>query len=96
MSFIKKEGKESSLWDWVILIALVVGGTSFWLYYRYQKSSTLEGFQKADSLFEAGAYREAMDVYDKVRYSDYLEPGHDSILSERLDTLYQILEETPQ
>jgi len=96
MSFIKKEGNESSLWDWVILIALIVGGGSFWLYYRHQKNSTLEGFSRADSLFHAGEYKKSFDVYDVLRNSDYIEPAHDSILSKRLDTLYQILEETPQ
>jgi len=93
MSFIKKEGSESSsLWDWVILITLVVGALSFWLYYRHQKNSTLEGFHQADSLFQAQEYQQALDVYNTVRYSDYLEPVHDSILSERLDTLFQILD----
>lgn len=93
MSFIKKEGKESSFWDWVILGLILVGGTSFWMYYRHQKNSTLDGFEIADSLFNVGEYQKALDVYDKVRYSDYLEPVHDSILTERLDTLYQLLEE---
>jgi len=93
MSFIKKEGNESSLWDWIILIGIVLGGGSFWLYYQYQKSSTLDGFSKADSLFKAGEYQKSLDVYDILRYSDYLETAHDSILTERLDTLYQLLED---
>ena len=52
MSFIKKEDSESSsLWDWGILIGLVVAGGGFWFYYQHQKTSTLEGFKKADSLY---------------------------------------------
>ena len=94
MSFIKKEDSESSsLWDWVILIGLVVAGGGFWFYYQHQKTSTLEGFKKADSLFVAGEYQKSLDVYDVLKYSDYLETAHDSLLSERLDSLYQILEE---
>ncbi len=93
MSFIKKEGKESSIWDWVLLVVIVVGGAGFWFYYSSQKKSTINGFDIADSLFQSGQYKQSLEKYNELRYSDYLEPHHDSILSMRLDTLQIILED---
>jgi len=93
MSFIKKEESESSsMWDWIILAAIVVGGGSFWFYYNYQKNATLNGFLEADSLFHAGQYEQSLEIYNNLRSSDYLESGHDSLLTDRLDTLYELLD----
>lgn len=93
MSFIKKKNeKSSSLWDWVFLAVIVVGGLSFWWYYKNQKDKTFSGFTIADSLFQSGSYDSALKKYEELRNSDYLEPTHDSILSERLDTLYTLLD----
>lgn len=93
MSFIQDEKeRSSSMWDWIILALLVVGGAVFWWYYSSTKASTQEGFIHADSLFQAGAYRRAFNLYEELKNSDYLEPAHDSILFERLDTLRTILE----
>ena len=97
MGFIKDENeKESSVWDWVILAAIVIIGLGFWWYYSGTKNNTMHGFEAADSLFVHGEYRQAYDMYKQLQAADYLEPAHDSVLFERLDTLYTILGIQPE
>ena len=96
MSFIKDEEKEkSSLWDWILLAVLVLGGLGFWWYYTGTKDDTLSGFETADSLFTTGQYEAALAKYKELQTSDYLEPKHDSLLYERIDTLYTLLGKSP-
>ncbi len=92
MSFIKKDKEDSSsLWDFVFLAVLLAVGFGFWWYYNSTKSGTIEGFQRADSLYQAGQYQSALDLYKKLDNSDYLEQVHDSILGERLSVLESLL-----
>ncbi|MBF0431277.1 MAG: hypothetical protein HQK83_08370 [Fibrobacteria bacterium] len=91
MSFLKDKEKDSGIWDYVIFAAIILGALGFWLYYRGEKNSTIEGFDIADSLFNAGEYQQSLDKYNELKLSDYLEPSHDSVLSDRFDTLYTLL-----
>jgi hypothetical protein len=94
VSFLKDEEKKgSSLWDWVILSVLVLGALGFWWYYQGEQKGTLEGFEKAEQLFQAGRYQEALVLYQELQGADYLEAKHDSLLSVRLDTLHLLVEE---
>lgn len=96
MSFIKdpEEEKSSSLWDYVILAVLLLGGVGFWFYYKSSKTHTMKGFEKANELFMSKKWPEALKAYEELKSSDYLEPIHDSILFFRLDTLQEIMEDS--
>ncbi len=92
MSFIKKDkDKGNSIWDWIILGVILVGSAGFYFYQKNIKSKAADGFAVADSLFQVKEYKLSLEAYNKLRASDYLEPVHDSILSQRLDTLYTLL-----
>jgi len=93
MSFIKDKDKEnSSLWDWIILAVILVGGIGFWQYISFQSNRTTNDLRKADSLFNAGKYQEARKAYDNLGDHDYLSDQHDSIIYERLEDLDSLLE----
>jgi hypothetical protein len=94
MSFLEKEDeKQSSFWDWVIGIALVLAIGGFTVYYQYQKRSSTARSAQADSLFTAGKFREAAKVYEELKNAQYLTPKHDSIIYARLDTIETAREE---
>ena len=94
MSFIKKkDDKGSSIWDWIFLGGLVIGGLSLWRYLTTQKGKTNTGFDRADSLYKAGDFKGAREIYEELRDADYLSPAHDSILYERVEILDSIFDE---
>ncbi len=87
----EEKKKKSSFWDFFVLFLILVVVLSFWGYYHFTKKQTLVGFEKANTLFVEKQYQKSLDVYEDLKGADYLEPIHDSILSKRLDTLYDIL-----
>ncbi|HLP40679.1 MAG TPA: hypothetical protein VK465_04160 [Fibrobacteria bacterium] len=83
----KEEEKQSSFWDWVVGIGLVVLIGGFTVYYQYQKRSSISRGKQADSLFVAGKYSEAAKVYEELKNAQYLTTKDDSIIYARLDTI---------
>ncbi len=95
MSFLEKEdgGKQSSFWDWVIGIGLVVLIGAFTGFYQYQKRASLGRFQEADALYKAGKFREAGDLYEALKSAQYLTTKNDSTIYARLDTVESVQEQ---
>ncbi len=88
MSFLEKESEPSSaLWDWVIGIGLVLLiGAGTW-YYQHLKKSSNSRFAEAESLFHAGDFQLAADMYEELKQAQYATPAQDSLLYERLDSI---------
>jgi hypothetical protein len=95
MSFLEKEKpkegeeekKSSSFWDWVVGIGLVIVIGGFTVYYQYQKRSSISRFVQADSLYQAGRFREAGRLYEELKSAQYLTTKNDSVLYARMDTI---------
>jgi hypothetical protein len=88
MGFLEKEEeKTSAVWDWVIGIALLILVAGFTFFYQYQKRSSHQRFQQADSLFQAGHFREAVRLYDELKNAQYLTTRHDSLIYSRIDSV---------
>ncbi len=88
MSFLEKEEpKQSSFWDWVVGIGLIVVVGGFTVYYQYQKKSSLSRFQQADVLFKARNLKEAGKMYEELKSAQYLTTADDSTIYARLDTV---------
>ncbi len=88
MSFLEKEDKKpSTFWDWVVGIGLLVLVGGFTLFYQVQKRSSMKRFNEADSLFQAGKFRDAVKFYDELKNAQYLTTAHDSIIYARLDSV---------
>ena len=47
----------------------------------------MKRFNEADSLFQAGKFRDATKVYDELKSAQYLTTAHDSIIYARLDSV---------
>jgi len=94
MSFLEKEDKKpSTFWDWVVGIGVLVLVGGFTLFYQFQKRSSLRRFQEADSLFQAGKFQEATQLYDQLKSAQYLTTVHDSIIYARLDSVESMEDE---
>ncbi len=94
MAFLEKEeAPPSAFWDWVIGIGLVVLIGGFTLFYQYQKRSSNQGFNQADSLFHEGKYREAAAAYEDLKNAQYLSTHHDSLIYSRLDSIETMKEQ---
>jgi hypothetical protein len=89
----KEDAPPSAFWDWVIGIGLVVLIGGFTLFYQYQKRSSGQGFQQADSLFLAGKFKEATAAYEELKNAQYLSTLHDSLIYERLDSIETMKEQ---
>ena len=88
MSFLEKEDKKpSTFWDWTVGIGLVILVGGFTLFYQVQKRSSMKRFNEADSLFQAGKFRDATKVYDELKSAQYLTTAHDSLIYARLDSV---------
>ena len=88
MSFLEKEDKKpSTFWDWTVGIGLVILVGGFTLFYQVQKRSSMKRFDEADSLFQAGKFRDAIKFYDELKSAQYLTTAHDSIIYARLDSV---------
>ena len=88
MSFLEKEDKKpSTFWDWIVGISLVILIGGFTLFYQMQKRSSMKRFNEADSLFQAGKFRDATKLYDELKSAQYLTTAHDSIIYARLDSV---------
>ena len=83
----KEEPKQSSFWDWVVGIGLIVVVGGFTVYYQYQKKSSLSRFQQADVLFKARNFKEAGKMYEELKSAQYLTTADDSTIYARLDTV---------
>ncbi len=93
MSFLdKEEPKQSSVWDWIIGIGLILLIGAFTLYYQYEKKESGSRFEEANALFEAGRFKDAAGVYEELKSAQYLTPNDDSVIYQRLDSI-QSLEE---
>ncbi len=88
MSFLEKEDeKTSAVWDWVIGIGLLVLVGGFTFYYQYQKRYSRERFRQADALFQAGNFRQAATLYNKLENAQYLTTLNDSLIYARIDSI---------
>lgn len=89
MSFLEKEdeGKQSSVWDWVVGIGLVVVIGGFTVFYQYQKRSSLSRFQQADALYKAGNIKDAGKMYEELKSAQYLTTHDDSTIYARMDSI---------
>ena len=89
MSFLEKEAgeKQSSFWDWVVGIGVVVLIAGFTVFYQYQKRASTSRFQEADGLYSAGKYKEAGQLYEALKSAQYLTTKDDSTIYARLDTI---------
>lgn len=89
MSFLEKEEgkKPSTFWDWTVGIGLIVVVGGFTFFYQFQKRSSMHHFQQADSLFQAGKFRDASKLYDDLKNAQYLTTAHDSLIYARLDSV---------
>ena len=93
MSFLEKEEpKQSTFWDWVVGIGLIVVVGGFTVYYQYQKKSSLSRFQQADVLFKARNLKEAGKMYEELKSAQYLTTADDSTIYARLDTVESVRE----
>jgi hypothetical protein len=94
MAFLEKEeAPPSAFWDWVIGIGLVVLIGGFTLFYQYQKRSSGQGFNQADSLFHAGQFKRAATAYEELKNAQYLSTHHDSLIYSRLDSIEALKEQ---
>ncbi len=89
MSFLEKEdeGKQSSVWDWVVGIGLVVVIGGFTVFYQYQKRSSHSRFEQADALYKAGNLKDAGKMYEELKSAQYLTTHDDSTIYARMDTI---------
>ncbi len=94
MSFLDKDGEESqsSFWDWVVGIGLIVIIGGFTAYYQFQKKSSLHSFSTADSLFTKGEFLPAKQHYEKLKTAQYLTSKNDSLIYARLDSIENMQE----
>jgi len=88
----KEDAPPSAFWDWVIGIGLVVVVGGFTLFYQYQKRSSAQGFEYADSLFVKGDYKSAAEAYEELKNAQYLTTHHDSLIYSRLDSIESMKE----
>jgi hypothetical protein len=94
MSFLEKEEpSQSSFWDWVVGIGLVIVIGGFTVYYQYQKRSSLSRFKQADVYFQARNFKDAVKMYEELKSAQYLTTKNDSIIYARLDTVENIREQ---
>ncbi len=94
MSFLEKEEgeKASTFWDWVVGIGLVVVIGGFTVFYQYQKRSSTSRFHEADSLYQAGNFKDAGKLYEELKSAQYLTTKDDSTIYARLDAIETIQE----
>jgi pentatricopeptide repeat protein len=94
MSFIKKDkDKGSSIWDWIILGGLIIGGLGLWLYLSTAGKKTSMGLMKADSLFKAGEYEKARTLYEELGNADVYTDSQDIIIYDRINAIDSILDD---
>jgi predicted negative regulator of RcsB-dependent stress response len=97
MSFLEKEEtKQSTFWDWVVGIGLIVVVGGFTVYYQYQKRSSLSRFQQAEALYKAGNIKDAGKMYEELKSAQYLTTADDSTIYARLDTVETAREQLTQ
>ncbi len=89
MSFLEKEdeGKQSSFWDWVVGIGLVVVIGGFTVYYQYQKRSSKTRFDLADATYKSGHFKDAAKIYEELKSAQYLTTHDDSTIYVRMDSI---------
>jgi len=91
MAFLDKEEgeekKQSSFWDWVVVAGLIILVGGFTFYYQFQKRSSTARFNQADSLYQAGQFREAGRRYEELKTAQYLTTKNDSVIYARLDSI---------
>ncbi len=93
MSFLEKEEtKQSTFWDWVVGIGLIVVIGGFTVYYQYQKKSSLTRFKQADEFYQAHNIKEAGKLYEELKSAQYLTTANDSTIYARLDTVETLRE----
>lgn len=89
MSFLEKEEgeKSGSFWDWIVGIGLVLLIAGFTFYYQFQKRASASRFQEADTVYRAGKYKDAGQLYEALKSAQYLTTKDDSTIYARLDTI---------
>lgn len=75
-------------WDVVVLVVLLLAGSGFWFWYSSARDNSTSDIARADSLYVARDYPEALKAYRSVREkAAVISKKDDSLMYRRMDTL---------
>lgn len=84
-------------WDVVVLLVLALAGSGFWFWYNSAKDTSTSDIAKADSLYVARNYPDALKAYRTVREkAAVISKKDDSLMYRRMDSLENFEEQDLQ